>query len=176
MEVRVSENFYIPRDEIFDGQKQSDFLSDQLTSAAHNLIPAIEGLLTGGKNEFNTFKDVRNLYQNGIDIGETLQTVVDTKDQSQKMDPFEVVKKLGADDRSNVLKYTIPQVIQCKDNLFITASFHYVISASCAHSHLTTLPVKHWSITGAVRAMSHTVTHCEICLSSPEHLFPEFLT
>jgi hypothetical protein len=27
-----------------------------------------------------------------------------------------------------------------------------------------------------VRAMSHTVTHCEICLSSPEHLFPEFLT
>jgi len=112
MEVRVPENFYIPRDEIFDGQKQSDFLSDQLTSAAHNLIPAIEGLLTGGKNEFNTFKDVRNLYQDGIDIGETLQTVVDTKDQSQKMDPFEIVKKLGADDRSNVLKYTIPQVIQ----------------------------------------------------------------
>jgi linoleate 9S-lipoxygenase len=143
MEVRVSENFYIPRDEIFDGQKQSDFLSDQLTSAAHNLIPAIEGLLTGGKNEFNTFKDVRNLYQDGIDIGETLQTVVDTKDQSQKMDPFEIVKRLGADDRSNVLKYTIPQVIQCKDNLFITASFNYVISASCAQSHLTTLPVKH---------------------------------
>jgi hypothetical protein len=27
-----------------------------------------------------------------------------------------------------------------------------------------------------VRATSHTVTHCEICLSSPEHLFPEFLT
>ncbi|CAK9874762.1 unnamed protein product [Sphagnum jensenii] len=111
MERRVLRNFYIPRDEIFDGVKQSDFLVDQLTSAAHNLVPAIEQLLSGGNNEFRSFKEVRNLYEEGLHLAEQLQQVKDTKDQTQKMDPFQVVKNLGADDRQDVLKFTIPQVI-----------------------------------------------------------------
>lgn len=114
MERRVLRNFYIPRDENFDGVKQSDFLVDQLTSAAHNLVPAIQQLLSGGNNEFRNFKEVRNLYEDGLHLAKQLQQVKDTKDQTQKMDPFQVVKNLGADDRQDVLKFTIPQVISCE--------------------------------------------------------------
>ncbi len=41
----------------------------------------------------------------------------------------------------------------------ITVAFHYVSQVSCAHSHLSTLLVKHLPIEGAVRAVSQTVTH-----------------
>ncbi len=41
----------------------------------------------------------------------------------------------------------------------IKAAFRYVFSSTCAHSHLTALPVKHWPMHGAVRAVSQTVTH-----------------
>jgi len=41
----------------------------------------------------------------------------------------------------------------------ITAVCHHVFSSGCAHSHLTTLLVKHWPIVGALRDVSQTVTH-----------------
>jgi len=115
MEIRVNGKFYMPRDEVFDGQKETDFLTDELISYGHNLLPALECQLSGGKLEFKSFKDVRNLYQHGIPVAaEAIEKVVDAKDQTQKLNPFDILKKLGADDRVDRLKYTLPQVIMCE--------------------------------------------------------------
>jgi hypothetical protein len=114
-EIRVNGKFYMPRDEVFDGQKETDFLTDELISYGHNLLPALECQLSGGKLEFKSFKDVRNLYQHGITVAEeTVEKVVAARDQTQKLNPFDILKKLGADDRVDRLKYTLPQVIMCE--------------------------------------------------------------
>jgi hypothetical protein len=131
MEIRVNGKFYMPRDEVFDGQKETDFLTDELISYGHNLLPALECQLSGGKLEFKSFKDVRNLYQHGITVAEeTVEKVVAARDQTQKLNPFDILKKLGADDRVDRLKYTLPQVIMCEYCTLLHKEFWF--NSQCA--------------------------------------------
>lgn len=40
-----------------------------------------------------------------------------------------------------------------------TAAFHFFPPTNCVHTHLTGLPVKHWPMAGALRALSWIVTY-----------------
>ncbi|XP_061370342.1 linoleate 9S-lipoxygenase-like [Gastrolobium bilobum] len=63
-----SDTVYLPRDESFGHEKSSDFLVYILKSASQNVIPRLQSVLTLQFNqpEFNSFDEVRGLYEGGI--------------------------------------------------------------------------------------------------------------
>ncbi|KAE8687894.1 Linoleate 9S-lipoxygenase 1 [Hibiscus syriacus] len=61
-------NIYVPRDEQFGHLKLSDFIVYNLKGLVNKIIPLLEAFVNYTPNEFDSFKDVDNLYFNGIPL------------------------------------------------------------------------------------------------------------
>jgi linoleate 9S-lipoxygenase len=87
--------------------KSSDFLVYILKSASQNVIPQLRSVVTLQLNnpEFNTFEDVRSLYDGGIKL---------PTDILSKISPIPLFKELFRSDGESALKFPPPKVIQGK--------------------------------------------------------------
>ncbi|KAK9086785.1 hypothetical protein Syun_029179 [Stephania yunnanensis] len=102
----LSLNFYVPRDERFGSLKMSDFLASALKSLAQVLVPELKALFDKTPNEFDSFQDVFDLYEGGIELPTGLMSKI--KDAI----PVEIVKELLRSDGEQLLKLPLPQVIK----------------------------------------------------------------
>ncbi|KAJ7561183.1 hypothetical protein O6H91_03G017200 [Diphasiastrum complanatum] len=109
----ILEDNYIPRDERFSVVKNSDFIGDGLKAIVHILIPALESFFQMNNNHFETLKDVKNLYDQGINLTECLPVSLPQAEQPFILSPFELINELtdttGGDP--SLLRYPVPQVI-----------------------------------------------------------------
>lgn len=97
--------FYLPRDEAFGHLKSNDFLIYILKGASQNVIPKLRSVVTLQlkQPEFNTFDDVRSLYDGGIKLPtNALSDIV----------PIPLFKELFRTDGEAALKFPVPKVIQ----------------------------------------------------------------
>ncbi|GAU51607.1 hypothetical protein TSUD_414390 [Trifolium subterraneum] len=108
-----SDIVYLPRDESFGHVKSSDFLVYILKSASQNIIPQLRSVVTLQLNnpEFNTFEDVRSLYDGGIKL---------PTDILSEISPIPLFKELFRSDGESALKFPPPKVIQVDHSAWMT--------------------------------------------------------
>ncbi|XP_050218831.1 probable linoleate 9S-lipoxygenase 5 [Mercurialis annua] len=100
----LSLDIYVPRDERFGHIKFSDFLAYGLKSIAKVLVPEIKSLCDKTINEFDSFEDVLNLYEEGVQLSNG------TKPKNHI--PWEMLKELLHIDGDRFLKFPVPDVIK----------------------------------------------------------------
>lgn len=87
--------------------KMSDFLGYALKAIVQSLLPSLEALVDMTPFEFDTFQDVLNLYEGGIELPD-IPEINEIKDGI----PLEMIKELVRSDGEHLLKLPLPQVIQ----------------------------------------------------------------
>ncbi|OMO99201.1 Lipoxygenase [Corchorus olitorius] len=97
---------YVPRDEQFGHLKTSDFIANSLKVLVQNIIPVFEAFINRTPNEFDSFKEVDDLYFNGI------QLPTDVFNQLTSNVPLPMLKELFRTDGQQLLKFPVPQVIE----------------------------------------------------------------
>ncbi|KAJ9538367.1 hypothetical protein OSB04_031100 [Centaurea solstitialis] len=102
----LSLNIYVPRDERFNHIKFSDFLGYAAKSIGQVVRPEIKALFDKTPNEFDTFKDILELYGDGVKLPK--KSVRKVKNQI----PLELVKELLRSDGEKPLKFPMPDVIK----------------------------------------------------------------
>ncbi|KAE8726454.1 Linoleate 9S-lipoxygenase 6 [Hibiscus syriacus] len=103
-------NIYVPRDEEFGHLKLSDFITYSLKSLVNQIIPLLEAFVNFTPNEFDSFKDVDNLYFNGIPLPTGLIN------QLASNIPLETMKEFFRSDGQQLLKFPVPNVIKDRSN------------------------------------------------------------
>lgn len=101
-------DIYVPRDERFGHVKMSDFLAYGLKSIVQVLLPEFKDLCDSTRNEFDSFAEVRQMYEGGLKLpnGPLLKSVFDSI-------PLELFKELlRREGDEGLFKYPMPQVIQ----------------------------------------------------------------
>ncbi|PHT98420.1 putative linoleate 9S-lipoxygenase 5 [Capsicum chinense] len=103
----MSLDIYVPRDERFGHVKMSDFLTLSLKSVMQTLLPGFKALFDNTPNEFDSFKEVLQLYEGGIKLpqGPLLKAITDGI-------PVEILKDIIQTDGQGLLKFPTPRVIQ----------------------------------------------------------------
>nr|XP_009407551.1 PREDICTED: probable linoleate 9S-lipoxygenase 5 [Musa acuminata subsp. malaccensis] len=111
----LSLDIYVPRDERFGHLKMSDFLAYALKSLTQSLLPTLSAVFDTTPMEFDSFKDVLQLYEGGLPIPQSPEL-----DEIRSHLPFEMLKELVRTDGERVLKLPLPQVIQEDRNAWRT--------------------------------------------------------
>ncbi|OIW17162.1 hypothetical protein TanjilG_18117 [Lupinus angustifolius] len=108
-----SDIVYLPRDESFGHLKSSDFLVYILKSASQNVIPQLQSAirLQFNQPEFNSFEDVRGLYDGGIKLPTNILSDIS---------PIPLFKELFRTDGEQALKFPEPNVIQVEKSAWTT--------------------------------------------------------
>ncbi|KAE9616206.1 hypothetical protein Lal_00017471 [Lupinus albus] len=108
-----SDIVYLPRDEAFGHLKSSDFLVYILKSASQNVIPKLQSAirLQFNQPEFNSFEDVRGLYDGGIKLPTNILSDIS---------PIPLFKELFRTDGEQALKFPEPKVIQVEKSAWMT--------------------------------------------------------
>lgn len=106
--------FYIPRDEIFEQVKNSDFSADAVKSFSHKLLSAIKEVIDH-EPDFSGFADVRSLYApEGANLGGLNNLKPNTPNPTGEQHPeLSFVREFigsGGED-TNLLLYPLPRVI-----------------------------------------------------------------
>ncbi|XP_021282571.1 linoleate 9S-lipoxygenase 6-like [Herrania umbratica] len=99
-------SIYVPRDEQFGHLKMSDFIAYNLKALVQNIIPAFQAFVNFTPNEFDSFKEVDNLYFNGI------QLPTEALNQLTSNIPLPMIKEIFRTDGEQLLKFPAPQVIE----------------------------------------------------------------
>ncbi|CAL0332442.1 unnamed protein product [Lupinus luteus] len=104
---------YVPRDENFGHLKSSDFLIYGIKSLSQYVLPAFQSVfdLNLTPNEFDSFQDVRDLYEGGIKL---------PLDVISTISPLPVIKELFRTDGEQVLKFPPPHIIQVSKSAWMT--------------------------------------------------------
>ena len=103
-------NIYVPRDEQFGHLKTSDFIGFSLKGVVNQIIPLFEAFVDLTPNEFDSFKEVDNLYYNGLPLPTGLLN------QIVSQIPLPMMKEVFRTDGQQLLKFPVPQVIKGKKN------------------------------------------------------------
>ena len=106
LQILMSLNVYVPRDERFGHLKMSDFLAYALKSVAQVIKPELESQFDSTPTEFDSFEDVLNIYEGGIKLPKGLL------DNIRENIPAEMLKEIFRTDGERFLKYPLPQVIK----------------------------------------------------------------
>jgi linoleate 9S-lipoxygenase len=104
--ILMSLNIYVPRDERFGHLKMSDFLAYALKSVAQVIKPELESKFDNTPSEFDSFQDVLNMYDGGIELPKGLV------DDIRENIPAEMLKEIFRTDGERLLKYPLPQVLK----------------------------------------------------------------
>ncbi|KAI4355474.1 hypothetical protein L6164_004246 [Bauhinia variegata] len=99
-------DIYVPRDERFGHLKMADFLTYILKSVSQNLRPLLESVFSFTPNEFDSFEDVRDLYENGFPLPQDLFKTI--SDQI----PAPMLKEIFRTDGEQALRFPTPKVIE----------------------------------------------------------------
>lgn len=96
--------------------KSSDFLAYGIKSVSQCVVPAFESAfdLNFTPNEFDSFQDVRNLFEGGIKL---------PLDVISTISPLPVVKEIFRTDGEQVLKFTPPHVIRGPTNTYYNINY-----------------------------------------------------
>ncbi|XP_022720105.1 probable linoleate 9S-lipoxygenase 5 isoform X1 [Durio zibethinus] len=104
-------NVYVPRDEQFSRLKKSDFNAYNLKGFLHDIMPTVQAIVNLTPKEFDTFKDIDELYFNGI------QLPTDAVNQLVNNIPLPLmIKEIFRSDGEQLVKFPVPQVIQADTN------------------------------------------------------------
>ncbi|KAJ1380913.1 PLAT/LH2 domain [Sesbania bispinosa] len=106
LNLAMSLDIYVPRDERFGHLKMSDFLAYALKSIVQVLKPEFESLFDSTPDEFDSFEDVLKLYEGGIKVPEGI-----VKEITNNI-PAEMLKEILRTDGERFLKFPVPQVIK----------------------------------------------------------------
>lgn len=109
-------DIYVPRDERFGHVKLSDFLVYFLKSIAQDVRPLLESAFKFLSNEFESFEEVRELYEGGFKLPQDVFNSI-----SQKM-PVPVLKEIFRTDGEQLLRYPTPHVIKGKFFTYISCN------------------------------------------------------
>ncbi|CAH1418755.1 unnamed protein product [Lactuca virosa] len=102
----LSLNIYVPRDERFNQVKFSDFLGYSAKSIGQVVRPEIKALFDKTPNEFDSFKDILNLYTDGLKLPKRSVSKI------RKRIHVELVKELLRNDGEEPLTFPMPDVIE----------------------------------------------------------------
>ncbi|XP_015939191.1 seed linoleate 9S-lipoxygenase isoform X1 [Arachis duranensis] len=105
---------YVPRDENFGHLKSSDFLIYGIKSLSQNVLPLFESLifdLDFTPNEFDSFDEVRELYEGGVKL---------PTDMLSKISPLPALKEIFRTDGEQTLKFPPPHVIRVSKSAWMT--------------------------------------------------------
>lgn len=102
-------NIYVPRDEKFAQVKFSDFIGYAIKSVGQVLVPEIKAVFDKTVNEFDTFKDVLDLYEKNPQVPDD-QSLAKIKDCV----PWELLRELIRSDGERYLNFPVPEVIKGK--------------------------------------------------------------
>jgi len=97
---------YVPRDENFGHLKSSDSLIYGLKSLSQNVIPLLKSAifdLRVTSSEFDSFDDVRSLYEGGLKLPTNILS---------QISPLPALKEIFRTDGENVLQFPPPHVIR----------------------------------------------------------------
>ncbi|XP_054784874.1 seed linoleate 9S-lipoxygenase-3-like [Prosopis cineraria] len=98
----MSFTIYVPRDEQFGHLKMSDFLTYGLKSVSQSIQPSLNFF----DKEFDSFEEVRDLYDRGIKLPEGILNSISDKLSGQ------MLKEIFRTDGERLLKFPTPQVIR----------------------------------------------------------------
>ncbi|XP_042491493.1 probable linoleate 9S-lipoxygenase 5 [Macadamia integrifolia] len=104
--LALSLNIYVPRDERFGHLKLSDSFIYALKSLVQFLLPELKAFCDSTPNEFDTFQDVFELYEGGIQLPNN-----PTVNKGDTI-PLELLKEPVRSDDEGLLKFPMPQVIK----------------------------------------------------------------
>ncbi|KEH18418.1 seed linoleate 9S-lipoxygenase [Medicago truncatula] len=105
---------YVPRDENFGHLKSSDFLMYGIKSLSQNVIPLFKSVifdLNFTPNEFDSFDEVRGLFEGGIKL---------PTDILSQISPLPALKEIFRTDGEQVLKFPPPHVIKVSKSAWMT--------------------------------------------------------
>jgi linoleate 9S-lipoxygenase len=105
---------YVPRDENFGHLKSSDFLMYGIKSLSQDVLPLFQSVifdLNFTPNEFDSFDEVRGLFEGGIKL---------PTDVLSKISPLPALKEILRTDGEQVLKFPPPQVIRVSKSAWMT--------------------------------------------------------
>ncbi|KAH7439969.1 hypothetical protein KP509_04G085000 [Ceratopteris richardii] len=101
--TKLLDSVSIPRDEQFDHIKTSNFLVSLIES-------------TKGNDDFDSFLDIKNLYDDGLKISKDRLNANASKRETDyaRKDAFETIRELTDDDSEDgtLLKFPLPQILQ----------------------------------------------------------------
>ncbi|PON76420.1 Lipoxygenase [Parasponia andersonii] len=106
LKVLKSLNIYVPRDERFGHLKMSDFLAYALKSVAQVIKPELESQFDSTPSEFDSFEDVLNIYEGGLELPKGLL------DNIRENIPAEMLKEIFRTDGERLFEYPLPQVVK----------------------------------------------------------------
>ncbi|GAU42121.1 hypothetical protein TSUD_350950 [Trifolium subterraneum] len=105
---------YVPRDENFGHLKSSDFLMYGIKSLSQDVLPLFQAVifdLNFTPNEFDSFDEVRGLFEGGIKL---------PTDILSQISPLPALKEILRTDGEQVLKFPPPQVIRVSKSAWMT--------------------------------------------------------
>ncbi|KAJ1420346.1 PLAT/LH2 domain [Sesbania bispinosa] len=105
---------YVPRDENFGHLKSSDFLTYGIKSLSQNVLPLFQSVifdLNFTPNEFDSFDEVRGLFEGGIKLPTNVLS---------QISPLPVLKEIFRTDGENVLQFPPPHVIKVSKSAWMT--------------------------------------------------------
>ncbi|XP_022742693.1 probable linoleate 9S-lipoxygenase 5 [Durio zibethinus] len=102
-------NVYVPRDEQFGNLKASDFVAFGLKGLVKQIIPLLEAIVDLTPNEIDSFKELDNLYFNGLPLP------TNALNQIVSQIPLPMMKEFFRRDGKQLLKFPVPQVIKEKN-------------------------------------------------------------
>ena len=102
----VGLNIYVPRDENFGHLKMADFLGYALKALTKNIKPGLEGIVNRTPGEFDSFKELHNLYEGGFPIPFNA-----FRDLTNGLTP-PMFKELLRTDGERFLKFSVPRVVK----------------------------------------------------------------
>ncbi|XP_015968584.1 probable linoleate 9S-lipoxygenase 5 [Arachis duranensis] len=114
LNLLLSLDIYVPRDERFGHLKMADFLAYALKAIVQVLKPELESLFDKTPNEFDSLEDVLKIYEGGIKVPEGI--LKDIRDNI----PLEMLKEILNSDGGGFLEYPMPQVIQADKSAWRT--------------------------------------------------------
>lgn len=128
------EALYVPRDESYEPIKQTNFAANQLRSLVHKVVPAIRDYFDETPGEFDSFKEIEQLYQEGLEMGNDGdnpvpgfvkgigsgrgETAGETRERNGFLDGLpipdyyrEIVRSTTSPTPTSLLKYPLPQIL-----------------------------------------------------------------
>ncbi|KAH7427497.1 hypothetical protein KP509_10G047000 [Ceratopteris richardii] len=107
LDMRTS--YYVPRDEAFQETKRMTFIGNTLKGMVHQLVPSLTNSIKQAGDEFQSFHEINNLYQNGL----RLKRVETEFNLLRELPINHIVQKIEQtiNQASNILKYSQPSVI-----------------------------------------------------------------
>ncbi|KAK7300849.1 hypothetical protein RJT34_11700 [Clitoria ternatea] len=105
---------YMPRDEKFGHLKSADFLTYGIKSLSQRVLPLLESVFLDSDftpNEFDSFQEVRDLYEGGIKVPTNVLS---------QISPLPVLKEIFRTDGENVLQFPTPHVIRVSKSAWMT--------------------------------------------------------